>query len=274
LTIGDAAAAAILIREAFRQSRAAESDVGGRWRNDGERFRQSCRARRRRRKPLAVGRRRAVGEKDGALLNRPRLGGPGAGPGRGIEPRPLAAGEAEAPGRRGLKRIDVRVRLALEENQRLFAGFGFSRRLRAGRASRLRPADVLVMEKRLAWPLPVAGLLEEELARGQHCLRSVPRRARRALERQRRVGRIGCRRLETYLRRLRVASPRPEEGFDPSAAEEANGEAPVAYCGGLSGRGGRRTLSPSASNRARAPGADAAAATFTTDATVCPNCRA
>jgi GNAT superfamily N-acetyltransferase len=103
LTIGDAAAAASLIREAFAaQSRATDppSSALPAWR------------------------------------------------GQGIARALLAAGEAEAR-RRGLKRMTLRVRLALGENQRLFAGFGFAP---AGQGAHpgYRQPTFLLMEKRLA----------------------------------------------------------------------------------------------------------------------------
>ena len=68
-------------------------------------------------------------EKDGAL-HIGRVSALPAWRGRGIARALLAAGEAEAR-RRGLKRMTLRVRLALGENQRLFAGFGFAPSARA-----------------------------------------------------------------------------------------------------------------------------------------------
>jgi ribosomal protein S18 acetylase RimI-like enzyme len=68
--------------------------------------------------------------------------------GRGIARALLTAGEAEAR-RRGLKRMTLRVRLALEENQRLFAGFGFAPAGQGAHPGYAQPT-FLVMEKRLA----------------------------------------------------------------------------------------------------------------------------
>jgi ribosomal protein S18 acetylase RimI-like enzyme len=86
-------------------------------------------------------------EKDGAL-HIGRVSVPPAWRGRGIARALLAAGEAEAR-RRGLKRMTLRVRLALGENQRLFAGFGFAP---AGQGAHpgYREPTFLVLEKRLA----------------------------------------------------------------------------------------------------------------------------
>ncbi|MDR3406987.1 MAG: GNAT family N-acetyltransferase, partial [Methylovirgula sp.] len=67
--------------------------------------------------------------------------------GRGIARALLAAGEAEAR-RRGLERMTLRVRLALEDNQRLFAGFGFAP-VGQGAHPGYRQPTFLVMEKRL-----------------------------------------------------------------------------------------------------------------------------
>ena len=67
--------------------------------------------------------------------------------GRGIARALLTAGEAEAR-RRGLKRMTLRVRLALGENRRLFAGFGFAP-VGQGAHPGYREPTFLVMEKRL-----------------------------------------------------------------------------------------------------------------------------
>jgi len=67
--------------------------------------------------------------------------------GRGIARALLAAGEAEAR-RRGLERMTLRVRLTLEDNQRLFAGFGFAP-VGQGAHPGYREPTFLVMEKRL-----------------------------------------------------------------------------------------------------------------------------
>ena len=67
--------------------------------------------------------------------------------GRGIARALLTAGEAEAR-RRGLKRMTLRVRLALDENRRLFAGFGFAP-VGQGAHPDYREPTFLVMEKRL-----------------------------------------------------------------------------------------------------------------------------
>jgi len=86
-------------------------------------------------------------EKDGALY----IGRVSVAPawrGRGIARAMLAAGEAEAR-RRGLERMTLRVRLALGENQRLFAGFGFAPVGLGAHPGYAQPT-FLVMEKRLA----------------------------------------------------------------------------------------------------------------------------
>jgi len=67
--------------------------------------------------------------------------------GRGIARALLAAGEAEAR-RRGLARLTLRVRLALAENQRVFAAFGFAPAGRGAHPGYAAPT-FLVMEKRL-----------------------------------------------------------------------------------------------------------------------------
>lgn len=85
-------------------------------------------------------------EKDGGLY----IGRVSVAPGwrgRGVARALLAAGEAEAR-RRGLKRMTLRVRLALEENQRLFAAFGFAS-VGQGAHPGYREPTFTVMEKRL-----------------------------------------------------------------------------------------------------------------------------
>ena len=67
--------------------------------------------------------------------------------GQGIARALLAAGEAEAR-RRGLARMTLRVRLALDENQRLFAGCGFAA-VRQGAHPGYAAATFVVMEKAL-----------------------------------------------------------------------------------------------------------------------------
>jgi GNAT superfamily N-acetyltransferase len=67
--------------------------------------------------------------------------------GRGIAHALLAAGEAEAR-QRGLARMTLRVRLALAENQRLFAGFGFAPAGQGAHPGYSEPT-FMVMEKRL-----------------------------------------------------------------------------------------------------------------------------
>jgi AcrR family transcriptional regulator/L-amino acid N-acyltransferase YncA len=86
-------------------------------------------------------------EQDGALY----IGRVSVAPGwrgRGIARALLAAGEAEAR-RRGLARMTLRVRLALKENQRLFAGFGFTPAGQGAHPGYSEPT-FLTMEKRLA----------------------------------------------------------------------------------------------------------------------------
>jgi GNAT superfamily N-acetyltransferase len=67
--------------------------------------------------------------------------------GQGIARALLAAGEAEAR-RRGLTRMTLRVRLALEDNQRLFAAFGFTPAGQGTHPGHHEPT-FQVMEKRL-----------------------------------------------------------------------------------------------------------------------------
>ena len=148
LTIGDAAPAAVLIRSAFAaQSRATDPPSGALGETTA-----SVSAK------LAEGS-GAGAEADGALVGVAlwaeqdgalfigRVSVLPAWRGRGIARALLAAGEAEVR-RRGLARMTLRVRLALEENQRLFAGFGFEP---AGQGAHpgCREPTFLVMEKRL-----------------------------------------------------------------------------------------------------------------------------
>jgi ribosomal protein S18 acetylase RimI-like enzyme len=86
-------------------------------------------------------------EQDGALY----IGRVSVAPawrGRGIARALLAAGEAEAR-RRGRKRMTLRVRLALDDNQRLFAAFGFTPSATGCHPGYSAPT-FLVMEKRLS----------------------------------------------------------------------------------------------------------------------------
>ena len=149
LTIGDAAPAALLIREAFAaQSRATDPPSGALGETTA-----SVSAK------LAEGG-GAGAEADGALvgvalwaeqddaLHIGRVSVRPAWRGRGIARALLAASEAESR-RRGLKRMTLRVRLALEENQRLFAGFGFAPAGQGAHPGYAQPT-FLVMEKRLA----------------------------------------------------------------------------------------------------------------------------
>jgi predicted N-acetyltransferase YhbS len=149
LTIGDAAAAASLIREAFAaQSRATDppsSALGETTASVSAKLAEGGGA-------GAEADGALVGvvlwtEKDGAL-HIGRVSAPPAWRGRGIARALLAAGEAEAR-RRGLKRKTLRVRLALGENQRLFAGFGFTPAAQGAHPGYPEPT-FLVMEKRLA----------------------------------------------------------------------------------------------------------------------------
>jgi ribosomal protein S18 acetylase RimI-like enzyme len=149
LTAGDAAAAASVIHEAFAaQSRATDppsgalsettASVAAKLAEGGGAGAEAAGA--------------LVGvalwaEQDGALY----IGRVSVAPGwrgRGIGRALLAAGEAEAR-RRGLARMTLRVRLALKENQRLFAGFGFAP-VGQGAHPGYRQPTFLVMEKRLA----------------------------------------------------------------------------------------------------------------------------
>ena len=148
LTAGDAAAAATLIRTAFAaQSRATDppsgalsettASVAAKLAEGGGAGAEAAGA--------------LVGvalwsEQDGALY----IGRVSVSPawrGQGIARALLAAGEAEAR-RRGLTRMTLRVRLALEDNQRLFAAFGFTP---AGQGAHpgYRQPTFQVMEKRL-----------------------------------------------------------------------------------------------------------------------------
>jgi len=149
LTIGDAAAAARLIREAFAaQSRATDPPSSALGETTA-----SVSAK------LAAGG-GAGAEADGALvgvvlwaekdgaLHIGRVSTSPAWRGQGIGRALLTAGEAEAR-RRGLKRMTLRVRLALGENQRLFAGFGFAPAGQGAHPGYPEPT-FLVMEKRLA----------------------------------------------------------------------------------------------------------------------------
>jgi predicted N-acetyltransferase YhbS len=148
LTLGEAAAAANVIRDAFAaQSRATDPPPGAL----GE-------------TTASVAAKLAEGggagaevgcvlvgvalwsEQDGALYIG-RVSVQPAWCGRGIARDLLAAGEAEAR-RRGLERMTLRVRLALEENQRLFAGFGFAP-VGQGAHPGYREPTFMVMEKRL-----------------------------------------------------------------------------------------------------------------------------
>jgi len=148
LTVGDAAAAAGLIRAAFAaQSRATDPPSGAL----GE-------------TTASVATRLAEGggggaEADGALvgvvlwaetegaLYIGRVSVTPAWRGRGLARALLETAEAEAR-RRGLKRMTLRVRLALDDNQRLFARFGFKPAGQGAHPGYAEPT-FLVMEKRL-----------------------------------------------------------------------------------------------------------------------------
>ncbi len=148
LTIGDAAAAASLIRQAFAaQSRATDppsSALGETTASVSAKLAEGGGA-------GAEADGALVGvvlwaEKDGALFIG-RVSVPPAWRGQGIARALLAAGEAEAR-RRGFKRMTLRVRLALGENQRLFAGLGFAPTGQGAHPGYPEPT-FLVMEKRL-----------------------------------------------------------------------------------------------------------------------------
>jgi predicted N-acetyltransferase YhbS len=134
LTTDDAAAAASLVREAFgAQSRATDPPSGALSETTASVAAKLAGV------VLWV-------ETDGALY----IGRVSVAPGwrgRGIARALLTAGEAEAR-RRGLKRMTLRVRLALGENRRLFAGFGFAP-VGQGAHPGYREPTFLVMEKRL-----------------------------------------------------------------------------------------------------------------------------
>ena len=149
LTTSDATAAARLIRDAFAaQSRATDPPSGALGETTA-----SVSAK------LAAGG-GAGAEADGALvgvvlwaeqdgaLYIGRVSVLPAWRGRGIAHALLAAGEAEAR-RRGLERMTLRVRLALDGNQRLFAGFGFAPVGQGAHPGYSEPT-FLVMEKRLS----------------------------------------------------------------------------------------------------------------------------
>lgn len=145
---GDAAAAASLIREAFAaQSRVTDPPSGALGETTA-----SVAAK------LAEGG-GAGAEADGALIGVALWSETGGGlyigrvsvlpawRGRGIARTLLAAAEAEAR-RRGLAKMTLRVRLALDENQRLFAGFGFAPASTGCHPGYSEPT-FMVMEKRL-----------------------------------------------------------------------------------------------------------------------------
>jgi predicted N-acetyltransferase YhbS len=148
LTFGDAAAAASLIREAFAaQSRATDPPPGAL----GETA-ASLAAK------LAAGGGGGA-EIDGALVGvmlwaekeaALHLGRVCVLPGwrgQGIARALLAAGEAEAR-RRAIATMTLRVRLTLDENQRLFAAFGFAPVGQGAHRGYSAPT-FMVMEKRL-----------------------------------------------------------------------------------------------------------------------------
>ena len=149
LTTGDAAAAATLIRAAFAaQSRSTDPPSGALSETTA-----SVAAK------LADGG-GAGAEADGALVGvvlwaeqagALYIGRVSVAPrwrGRGVARALLTAAEMEAR-RRGLERMTLRVRLALEDNQRLFAGFGFAP-VGQGAHPGYRQPTFLVMEKRLS----------------------------------------------------------------------------------------------------------------------------
>jgi ribosomal protein S18 acetylase RimI-like enzyme len=149
LRIGDAAASASLIRTAFAaQSRATDPPSGA-----------LCETTASVSAKLAEGGGAGV-EADGALvgvvlwaekngaLHIGRVSVLPAWRERGIARALLVAGEAEAR-RRGLARMTLRVRLALGENQRLFAARGFRVASKGAHPGHDAPT-FLVMEKRLA----------------------------------------------------------------------------------------------------------------------------
>jgi len=148
LTIGEAANAANLIREAFAaQSRATDPPSGALGETTASVAAKLAEGGGAGAEAAGV----LVGvvlwaEKDGALTIG-RVSVLPAWRGRGIAHALLAAGEAEAR-RRGLKRMTLRVRLALDENRRLFAGFGFAP-VGQGAHPDYREPTFLVMEKRL-----------------------------------------------------------------------------------------------------------------------------
>jgi GNAT superfamily N-acetyltransferase len=148
LTIDDAAAAASLIREAFvAQSRATDppsSALGETTASLSAKLAEGGGA-------GAEAGGALVGvvlwaEKNGAL-HIGRISALPAWRRQGIARALLAAGEAEAR-RRGLKRMTLRVRLALGENQRLFAACGI-RVASKGTHPGYRESTFVVMEKRL-----------------------------------------------------------------------------------------------------------------------------
>ena len=148
LTTGEAAAAAALIREAFAAQSLPTNPPSGAL---GETT-ASVAAK------LAAGG-GAGAEADGALVGvvlwaeqdgALHIGRVSVLPpwrGRGIARALLATAEAEAR-RRGLERMTLRVRLALDDNQRLFARFGFKPAGQGAHPGYAEPTFV-VMEKRL-----------------------------------------------------------------------------------------------------------------------------
>ncbi len=149
LTAGDAAAAASLVREAFAaQSRATDppsgalgettASVAAKLAEGGGAGAEAAGA--------LVG--LVLWAEQGGALSIGRVSVAPGWRGRGIAGALLAAGEAEAR-RRGLRRMTLRVRLALVENQRLFASLGFAA-VGQGAHPGYREPTFLVMEKRLA----------------------------------------------------------------------------------------------------------------------------